>query len=198
MGYVTYKQIVMVVGEEDRIKEFDSRDFKFQPTYFGSKSKKEKHHEVKISRHKNVLRYEGKFIQERASVFTETLNEFYSDIREFRDLRIYIQFNDDGFENRISYIHDDNVIKYPNKSFKTDYRKYLRLLNVGKPNLSNALFRTMVIENSPVNVPYHERLSYEDDDPVRQYSYVMSFDTEEDLKFEFKSDYEQKVLAVSE
>lgn len=182
---VRYKQIVMVVGEEDRIKEFDSRDFKFQPTYIGSKSKKEKHHEVKISRHKNVLRYEGKFIRERARLFTEALNEFCSDIREFKDLRIYIQFNDDGFENRISYIHDDNLIKYTNKSFKTDYRKYLRLLNVDKPNLTNALFRTMVIEKSPINVPYHERPVPTYDDPVPQYTYPMSFDTEEDLKFEF-------------
>ena len=188
MGYVTYKQTIMVVGEEDRIKEFDSRDFKFQPTYFSSKSKKQKHHEVKVSRHRNVLRYEGKFIRERASLFTEALNEFYSDIREFKDLKIYIQFNDDGFENRISYIYDDNIIKYPNKSFKTDYRKYLRLLNVDKPNLSNALFRTMVIEKSPVNVPYHERPEpSRDDRPTNNLYYVMSFDTEEDLIHEYNN-----------
>ena len=185
MGMVTYKQIVMVVGEEDRIKEFDSRDLKFQPTYICSKSKKLKDHEVIVSRHKNVLRYEGKFIRERASVFTEALNEFCKDIIEFKDLKIYIQFNDDGFENRITYIHDGNVIKYPNKSFKTDYRKYLRLLNVDKPNLTNALFRTMVIEKSPVNVPYHERPEPTYGDPLPEVSYVMSFDTQEDLIHEF-------------
>lgn len=187
MGYVTYKQTIMVVGEEDRIKEFDSRDFKFQPTYFSSKSKKQKHHEVKVSRHKNVLRYEGKFIRERASLFKEAFNQFCDDITEFKDLKIYIQFNDDGYYNSISYIYDDDVIDYPEKSFKTDYRKYLRLLNVNKPNLSNALFRTMVIEKSPAHPLCHDRPEPSREDPTPELSYAMSFDTEEDLIHEYNN-----------
>ena len=187
MGYVTYKHTVMVVGEEDRIKEFDSRDFKFQPTYFSSKSKKQKNHEVKVTRHRNVLRYEGKFIRERASLFTEAINEFYRDITEFKDLKIYIEFNDDEFENRIYYTYDDNIIKYPNKTFKTDYRKYLRLLNVDKPNLSNALFRTMVIEKSPAHPLCHDRPEPSREDPTPELSYAMSFDTKEDLIHEYNN-----------